>query len=114
MNIARNLERAARHFPDRTALIYKDRRWSYRELDRAASSLAAGLKAFVVLKDGQSVDAATLQAVRREKIASHKVPEAVEFIAGLRKNPTGKILKKELRRPLTLPSSPGEREGRLG
>ena len=44
MNVAHNLERAARYFPDRTALIFNERRWSYRELDRAASSLAAGLK----------------------------------------------------------------------
>ena len=35
----------------------------------------------------------------RQKIASYKVPEAVEFIAALPKNPTGKVLKKELRAP---------------
>jgi len=35
----------------------------------------------------------------RGRIASYKVPEAVDFIAALPKSPTGKILKKELRAP---------------
>jgi len=43
MNIARTLERSAFHHPERTALIFKDQRWTYRQLDRAASSLASGL-----------------------------------------------------------------------
>ncbi|MBI1959952.1 MAG: AMP-binding protein, partial [Candidatus Rokubacteria bacterium] len=43
MNIARTLERSAFHHPERTALIFKDQRWTYRQLDCAASSLASGL-----------------------------------------------------------------------
>ena len=43
MNIARTLERSAFYHPERTALIFKDQRWTYRQLDRAASSLASGL-----------------------------------------------------------------------
>ena len=57
------------------------------------------VKAFVVLKEGAAADAESLRALCRDKIASYKVPEAVEFIAALPKNPTGKILKKELRKP---------------
>lgn len=57
------------------------------------------VKAFVVLKEGQSVDADALKALCREKIASYKVPEVVEFIPALPKSPTGKILKKDLRGP---------------
>ncbi len=57
------------------------------------------VKAFVVLKEGQSVDADALKALCREKIASYKVPEAVEFIPALPKSPTGKVLKKDLRGP---------------
>ena len=57
------------------------------------------VKAFVVLKEGQSVDAETLKALCGEKIASYKVPEVVEFIPALPKSPTGKILKKDLRGP---------------
>lgn len=55
------------------------------------------VKAFVVPREGMRVDAGTLQAFCREKIASYKVPEAVEVVPALPKSPTGKILKKELR-----------------
>jgi long-chain acyl-CoA synthetase len=55
------------------------------------------VKAFVVLNEGASVSAEALQALCRSTIASVKVPERIEFIPALPKNPTGKILKKELR-----------------
>jgi long-chain acyl-CoA synthetase len=55
------------------------------------------VKAFVVLKEGASVSAEALQAMCRAAIASVKVPEHVVFVQALPKNPTGKILKKELR-----------------
>ncbi len=55
------------------------------------------VKAFVVLKEGQSVDPESLRALCRERVAPYKVPEEVEFIGALPKSPTGKILKKELR-----------------
>jgi long-chain acyl-CoA synthetase len=55
------------------------------------------VKAFVVLHAGASARAEELQALCRHAVASNKVPETVEFLAALPKNPTGKILKKELR-----------------
>lgn len=55
------------------------------------------VKAFIVLNEGARVAPEELQALCRGAIASYKVPETVEFIAALPKNPTGKILKKELR-----------------
>jgi long-chain acyl-CoA synthetase len=55
------------------------------------------VKAFVVLNEGASVGAEALQALCRGVMAPYKVPEQVEFLAALPKNPTGKILKKELR-----------------
>ncbi len=57
------------------------------------------VKAFVVLKEGQSADPESLRALCRERIASYKVPEEIEFIGALPKSPTGKILKKDLRVP---------------
>jgi long-chain acyl-CoA synthetase len=48
VNIARALERAARHFPDGTAILFEDRRVSYRDLDRAAGRTAHGLSAWEV------------------------------------------------------------------
>jgi long-chain acyl-CoA synthetase len=55
------------------------------------------VKAFVVLNAGASVGVEALQALCRDAISPYKVPEEIEFIAALPKNPTGKILKKELR-----------------
>jgi long-chain acyl-CoA synthetase len=55
------------------------------------------VKAFVVLNAGASVGVEALQALCRDAISPYKVPETIEFIAVLPKNPTGKILKKELR-----------------
>ena len=55
------------------------------------------IKAFVVLKPGQTVSEADLIAWTKARIASYKYPRYVEFIAALPMNATGKILKRELR-----------------
>ena len=55
------------------------------------------VKAFVVLREGARATAEELQALCRGAIAPYKMPERVEFVAALPKNPTGKILKKDLR-----------------
>jgi len=55
------------------------------------------VKAFVVLAEGAHASAEELRAVCRAAIADYKVPERVEFVPALPKNPTGKILKKDLR-----------------
>jgi long-chain acyl-CoA synthetase len=57
------------------------------------------VKAFVVLQEGKTATAEALRKVCSDAIASYKVPERIEFITALPKNPTGKILKKELRTP---------------
>jgi long-chain acyl-CoA synthetase len=59
------------------------------------------VKAFVVLHERATVPPAELQALCRQAIADYKVPGAIEFLAALPKNPTGKVLKKELRRLAT-------------
>ena len=41
--VGRVLERSARRTPDRLALTFGERRWSYAELDRAVGRVAAGL-----------------------------------------------------------------------
>ncbi len=56
------------------------------------------VKAFVVLNEGARATADDLRAVCRRALADYKVPEVVAFIPALPKNPTGKVLKKELRR----------------
>jgi long-chain acyl-CoA synthetase len=54
MNVAQFLERSVRHFPDRLALVFKTRRWTYRELDREVSAVASGLRA-LGLKPGERI-----------------------------------------------------------
>ena len=55
------------------------------------------VKAFVVLHAGARANAEELRDACRASIAAYKVPETIEFIDALPKNPTGKILKKDLR-----------------
>jgi fatty-acyl-CoA synthase len=53
--------------------------------------------AVVVLRDGSTADAEELRAFARERLAGFKVPKAFNFVDELPKNPSGKILKRELR-----------------
>jgi long-chain acyl-CoA synthetase len=55
------------------------------------------VKAYVVLNEGARATAEELQALCRAAVADYKVPGRIEFIPALPKNPTGKILKKDLR-----------------
>lgn len=55
------------------------------------------LRAFVVKKDGAGVDEDTIKTYVREHLARYKVPREVVFLDELPRNPTGKILKRELR-----------------
>ena len=57
------------------------------------------VKAVVVRKSGAGVTAGELLAWARDRIAGYKLPKSVDFIDVLPRNPTGKILKRELRRP---------------
>jgi long-chain acyl-CoA synthetase len=55
------------------------------------------VKAFVVLKQGQSISEQQLIDYARERMAAYKAPRYVEFIDALPRNPAGKVLKRELR-----------------
>jgi fatty-acyl-CoA synthase len=55
-----------------------------------------GVKAVIVPRAGQEVDAATLIAWARQHMAAYKVPQAVEFVERLPKSGTGKIMWREL------------------
>ena len=54
MNVAHLLEESARHLPERPALVFGERTWSYADLDREAGRLAAGL-ARLGLRPGERV-----------------------------------------------------------
>ena len=53
--------------------------------------------AFIRLRPGATVEPDELRAFAREDLAPFKVPKSVVFVDELPKNPSGKILKRELR-----------------
>jgi fatty-acyl-CoA synthase len=57
----------------------------------------ARLRAFVVLKDGAEATEDVIKDYVRDHLARYKVPREVIFLSELPRNPTGKILKRELR-----------------
>ncbi|HJQ68221.1 MAG TPA: AMP-binding protein, partial [Blastocatellia bacterium] len=57
------------------------------------------VKAIVVKKPGVEVDGAEIIAFARDRIAHYKAPKSVDFIDALPRNASGKILKRELRKP---------------
>jgi fatty-acyl-CoA synthase len=59
-------------------------------------SFGQRLRAFVVLKPGQSLDASGVQDFVKDNLARYKSPRDVIFLDELPRNPTGKVLKREL------------------
>jgi fatty-acyl-CoA synthase len=68
-----------------TAIGVEDKEWGHR------------LRAFVVKKEDASLDEDTVKHYVRDHLARYKVPREVIFLEELPRNPTGKILKRELR-----------------
>ncbi len=57
------------------------------------------VKAMVVKKPGLDATPAEIIAHARERIAGYKLPKSVDFIDILPRNPSGKVLRKDLRKP---------------
>ncbi len=57
------------------------------------------VKGMVVLKPGADTSAEDIIAFTKTRIASYKTPKSIDFIEGLPRNPSGKILRRELREP---------------
>ena len=57
------------------------------------------VKACVVLKPGEAAEAADIVAFAKTRIAGYKVPKSIDFVEALPRNPSGKILRRELRKP---------------
>lgn len=105
--------------PDKVALICDDRTWTYAELDResnqAASALAAagvGAGDRVAFLDknapeyfsfligaGADPTEQVLIAYCKENLAGYKCPTSIERMDAIPRNPSGKVLKTELRKP---------------
>ncbi|MBX3377400.1 MAG: AMP-binding protein [Phycisphaeraceae bacterium] len=54
--------------------------------------------AFVELKEGQTTDEKSLKIWCRESLAGYKVPSEIRIIPALPRNPTGKIMRRELKK----------------
>ena len=57
------------------------------------------VKAVVVRRPGQELDGTALIEWSRDKLAGFKRPRSIDFVDTIPRNPTGKILKRELREP---------------
>jgi fatty-acyl-CoA synthase len=61
------------------------------------ADLGEKVKAFVALREGHAASSEELVAFARARLSGPKIPREVVFLNELPKNPTGKILKRELR-----------------
>ncbi len=61
-------------------------------------ALGEKVKAFIILAEPGSISEEDIKAFMKDKTAKFKIPEVIEFLTDLPRNPTGKILKKELKR----------------
>ncbi len=57
------------------------------------------VKAVVAFKPDQAVPAEELIAYARERLAGYKTPTSIDIVEALPRNPSGKILKRDLRKP---------------
>jgi acyl-CoA synthetase (AMP-forming)/AMP-acid ligase II len=57
------------------------------------------VKAIVVKRPGAEASSEELIGFARERIAHYKAPRTIDFVDALPRTPTGKILKRELRKP---------------
>ncbi len=61
------------------------------------SEFGQRLRAFVVLREGEKLEEQEVKEYVKSNLARHKVPRDVIYLDELPRNPTGKILKRELR-----------------
>lgn len=57
------------------------------------------VKGFVVLKDGAKLNEVDIISYTKTQIAGYKCPKSINFIDMLPRNPSGKVLRRELREP---------------
>jgi long-chain acyl-CoA synthetase len=61
-------------------------------------ALGERVRACIVLHDGETMTAEEVKEYLRDKLAKYKLPEYVEFMDKFPRNPTGKILKQDLKK----------------
>jgi acyl-CoA synthetase (AMP-forming)/AMP-acid ligase II len=57
------------------------------------------VKAVVAFHPGQAVEPDELMSYARERLAHYKAPKSIDVVEALPRNPSGKILKRDLRKP---------------
>ncbi|TPQ39996.1 fatty acid--CoA ligase [Cupriavidus pinatubonensis] len=57
------------------------------------------VKAIVVPRDGATPDARDILQWARERLAGFKLPKSIDFVDALPRNPSGKVLRRQLREP---------------
>ena len=57
------------------------------------------VKAVIVVREGVTVEAAEIVEYCKGRLAGYKQPRSVDFVKDLPRNPSGKVLKRELREP---------------
>ena len=62
------------------------------------SALGEKVKAFIISSEPGVLTEEEIKEYLKDKLARYKIPEKVAFVDDLPRNPTGKVLKKELRR----------------
>ena len=76
------------------------------EMDEVADAAVVGvpdeewieaIRAFVILKEDSSLTGDEIRSHIRKRLAPHKVPKSVLFVEDLPRNPSGKLLKRQLR-----------------
>jgi len=61
-------------------------------------ALGERVRACIILQDGCTMTDEEVRDYLADKLAKYKLPEFVEFMADFPRNPTGKILKQELKK----------------
>ena len=56
------------------------------------------VKGIVVLKEGAKSDEKEIIEFCKERLSSYKKPSSIDFVEDLPRNPSGKVLKTELRK----------------
>ena len=107
MNVSRMIQRHVKESPDKTAIIFEDRRISYLELDRLIDRAAFGLIALGLKRgDAEGVycsqrrgkhDAGELREYCKPLMAPYKIPVAVAFLDEIPRSAAGKAQRKQLR-----------------
>ena len=60
-------------------------------------ALGERVKAFIIPRPDQNLSVDEIKDFLQDKIARYKIPEFIDITSTIPRNPTGKILKKELR-----------------